>query len=202
MKSAALNTFRGKALVALVVAAAAAGLSGLAATQARAGTIPYHSYSISCPKLDYWGNRIKANPIVLNVQDGVGLSYVDGSVTYHPTTKQFIYFKLWAYSHKYGRWYSSPFKRVYMGTPNPAEAYDSSVGVWRSADQGFASNDLAVGPNEVALSPNTGTGTWKIAVETYWAPPFITYLSSFLISPTPASGGLDVVDYATNTCTF
>ena len=177
-------------------------LSSVAVGSAAAATVPYHEYSIGCPKLGYWGNRITACPTWIDVQPGVGLSVIDGTGNNYATTSQYVYFAVWGYSYKYAKWYGSAVKRVLNGTPNPVQAYDTSVGAWKRADQGFANQDLAVGPDQVALSPNSGTGTWKIAVETYWAPPFTTWANWMQITYAPPAGGLDTLDYASTTCTF
>jgi hypothetical protein len=60
---------------------------------------------------------------------------------------------------------------------------------------------LAEGPDAVTLMPSTGTGTWFVEVETYWAPPFRTMTMSDLTNPNAAPGGLNIYDN-TAFCTF
>jgi hypothetical protein len=186
-----------------LAAAATAVFAGTAGAFTAAG--PTRWYSPGCPTLDYWGNRIVMNPIKIDMQPGVGQTTVDGSGIYRPTTQQFVYYRLWAYSYKFGTWYTSPWKRVLDGFPgvSPVQAYDATHGRWAYVDVGIDNADLAVGPNAVSLRPPTGSGTWAYGVETYWAPPFVNETVNDITNPSPASGGLyDTYDSATQTCTF
>jgi hypothetical protein len=161
-------------------------------------------YSGSCPRFgDPYGNRIIVNPIKIDMQAGVGQSVVDGTGTYYPTTHQFVYFAVWAYSYKFGRWYHSPSKRVLDGFPGvtPVEAYDPVHGFWSSSAGGIDNPDLSVGPNAVSLSPSTGSGTWYIEVQTYWAPPFVNETLNDVTNPNAAPGGSSTFDGG-KTCTF
>ena len=117
-------------VVAASIALTLAVTAGRFADAAVAATIPYHEYTINCPKMGYWGNRIKANPIRIDTQAGVGQSIVDGTGIYRPTTQQYVYFELWAYSYKFGQWYHSDPKRVLNGFVGTVEAYDARAGYW------------------------------------------------------------------------
>jgi hypothetical protein len=190
-------------LTALILAAVATAAFAASASASTAG--PQRSYSISCPRFgEPYGNRIIANPTKIDMQPGVGQSLVDGSGIYRPTTAQFVYYKLWAYSYRFGAWYQSSWKRVLDGFPgvSPVQTYDSARGLWSYVDVGVDNPDLSVGPNAVAIRPNTGSGTWAIAVETYWTLPFVNMTANDLTNPNPAPGGLDLADMATQTCTF
>ena len=127
---------------------------------------------------------------------------MDGSGIYRPSTAQFVYYQLWAYSYKYGAWTHSAMKRVLDGYPNGVvQVYDASRGLWAYADVGGDSFDLAVGPNTVSLMPAAGSGAWFVEVETYWAPPFVNMTTNDLTNPNAAPGGLNTYDSA-GTCTF
>jgi hypothetical protein len=170
------------------------------ATTANADVVPAHSYSVRCTNLDYWGNRIIAQPIHLDVQQGVGQSLVDGTGTQYGTTQQLVYFVVWAYSYKYGGWYHSTTKRVLDGYPNNGvQEYDWSRHQWWQALGGIDAEDLAVGSDAVSLRPSTGSGLWFIEVQTYWAPPFLGTPDS--TSPAAAPGGLNTYDQSTY-CSF
>lgn len=189
-------------LTALAVSGVVAAASLATVGAANAAIVPGHSYSVRCPVLDYWGPRIVANQTWLDHQDGVGVSYVDSSGINWPTTEQFVYYLVWAYSYKYGVWYHSPMKRVLNGYPNGVvQVYSYARGQWVYADVGVDGADLAVGANAVSLRPSTGSGTWYIQVETYWTLPFTTLTANDMTNPNATPGGLNIYDSDT-VCRF
>jgi hypothetical protein len=180
-------------ITAISVCSAVAATAAFSAT-ASADVVPTHQYALRCSSLDAWGNRIVAQPIQLGIQSSVGATFA--------TRQQFVYYRLWAYSYKYGAWYHSSLKRALDGYPNNGvEEYNAAYGYWMSPSGGFDGADLAEGPDAETLMPNTGTGTWFVEVQTYWAPPFGNMTTSDLTNPNAAPGGLNIYDN-TGFCTF
>jgi hypothetical protein len=193
-----------KLAIAICVVAAAAG------TASAAVAAPSRAYSVECDHPQYWDQTIRAQVRGIDPQPGVGVGMTlhgDGTITQAP--EQWIYFQLWAYSYKYGRWYTSPAKRTLNGFPGSwdVQAWSSQIGRWVDAGDfvsgpGYlGSNDMQIGSYEVGIHPVRGSGTWYIGVRTYWAPP--TYnVNAYDAIPSAAPGGIDVFDASSTTCTF
>ena len=204
--------------IAATIVALAAAFAATAGAQtiirsnpAGATTVPAHWYTLSCPRVGYWGDYIEAQVTRLETQPGVGMSIVDGTGTLYPSTQQFIYFRLVAHNDTYGGWIATNWKRsrgVYPGVG--LEDYDTSVGLWMPAFQTVISSSLVytyngnlmVGPDQVAIRVQPGSGTYTFYVETYWAPPTLEMTMADLTNRYPAPGGLDVLDWSPQTCTF
>jgi|GEM_PF-3445597 len=182
----------------IVLAAVSAALLAVAAPAGAA--TPSRSYSVSCPHTGYFGGYIKANPISIEPEYGVGLTLITGDGGYTPSTTQYIYYAVWAYQYNTHRWYRSPPKRVYEQYPNTPESWDASVGMWVPAASSASSADMVIGPSEVALRITPGSGRWAIKVQTYWAPPAAQQPSPSVQAAAP--GGSTVLDSVNTTCTF
>jgi hypothetical protein len=192
-----------KLAIAICVVAAAAG------TASAAVAAPFRQYSVECERPQYWNQTIRAQVLRIDPQPGVGMTTLNSNGTITRATDQWIYFELWAYSYKYGRWYTSPTKRTLNGFPGSwnVQAWSSQIGRWVDAGDfvsgaGYlGSNDPQIGTYDVGIHPARGSGAWHIEVRTYWAPPTY-YVNAYDAIPSAPAGGIDVFDASPNTCIF
>jgi hypothetical protein len=185
--------------------ALAAALAFLAVSASAATTVPARWYSVSCSSQGYYGDYILAQPTRIDHQSGVATGIIDGTGIQYPMTNQYIYFRLWVYSTKYG-WVPSAFKRVADGYPSGwPEEWNSQQHAWMATGGGFdivvdlngQYSNLSIGADQVGI--RVPAGIYRFGVETYWTPPFTTWPSP--LDPTIPAGGLDQIDYGTS-CTF
>jgi len=213
-------------LAAKLAVAACAALAATAATgtsPARASTVPYHRYTVSCsPGVIYLPGDahpyylIKIMPDRIDAMPGVGVSLVDGTGTFYGSSHQYIYFWLWIWNKTANgsQWQHTAAKRVLDGWPVmwDMEAWDRQYGAWMNSSLGDFFNPTIYDPNnpsnssemlvfgyELGMYVRADVGrTWTFTVETEWAPPFAESSWPSAFDPRIPSGGLDGYDRTSN----
>lgn len=191
-------------LAAAVLAAAALGAVVVESSSA-ATTVPARWYGVDCSNQGYYGDYVLATPIQIVHQAGVDVDMVGTSGTIQPAVHQYIYYWVWVYSVKYGWVHSKP-KRVMDGYPSGVpQEWNTYLHEWVTSGSGLDPivdlsgqySNLSIGFDQVGI--RVPPGTYRVAIETYWTPPFTTAPSLF--DPTIPAGGLDQIDYGSS-CTF